>query len=417
MRKITFLFLICFVIFSCGKDEDDTVSACLATTNIVANDITTSSATITWTDPNLSNAYVVEYGESGFALGSGSTIEETTTSVTLTNLNPETTYDVYIQAICATNNTSLHSEVLSFTTEISPVVPEFRTNLSELNLFSGNLGDLNISSKAFKYELNTELFTDYAHKQRLIALPENTSMLYDGDGLPIFPDNTVIAKTFYYNVDERDLSLGRIIIETRVLIKINGVWETGDYKWNAAQNEATLDLDGSIVPVTWIDVDGATNSSNYNIPSNTDCFTCHNIYEDVTPIGPKLRNMNFEVNGVNQLDAFINNQHLSGLSGSSEVSSIVNWEDTSASLEDRARSYFDINCAHCHIEGGNCGNQSILRLAYETSLGDSKIAERSFSISIRVSEYSEGFSMPYIGTTMIHPEGVELIREYLDSLE
>ena len=416
MKKLTLLILTFFVVLSCNND-DDTVAACLEITNVTANSITTSSAIINWTDPNEASSYIVEYGESGFVLGSGSTIDATSSSVTLSSLEAETTYDVYIIAICSTNNTSLHSDVLSFTTETLPVVPEFRPNLSELNLFSGNLGDLNISSKAFKYELNTQLFTDYAHKQRLIALPENTTLQYDGDGLPIFPDNTVIAKTFYYNVDERDLSLGRIIIETRVLIKINGLWETGDYKWNAAQNEATLDLNGSIVPVTWIDVEGTTNSSNYKIPSNTDCFTCHNTYDVTTPIGPKLRNMNFVVNGVNQLDNFINNQHLTGVSSSSEVSSIVNWQDTSAPLEDRARSYFDINCAHCHIEGGDCGNQSILRLAYETSLNDSKIAERKVSISLRISEYNEGFSMPYIGTTMIHSEGVELIRDYLDTLE
>ena len=417
MKKLTLLILTFFVVLSCNNDDDDTVAACLEITNVTANSITTSSAIINWTDPNEASSYIVEYGESGFVLGSGSTIDATSSSVTLSSLEAETTYDVYIIAICSTNNTSLYSDVLSFTTETLPVVPEFRPNLSELNLFSGNLGDLNISSRAFKYELNTQLFTDYAHKQRLVALPENTTMQYDGDGLPIFPDNTVIAKTFYYNIDERDLSLGRIIVETRVLIKINGAWETGDYKWNAEQTEATLDLNGSIVPVTWIDVEGTTNSSNYKIPSNTDCFTCHSTYDVTTPIGPKLRNMNFVVNGINQLDNFINNQHLTGVSSSSEVSPIVNWQDTSAPLEDRARSYLDINCAHCHIEGGDCGNQSILRLAYETSLNDSKIAERKVSISLRISEYNEGFSMPYIGTTMIHSEGVELIRDYLDTLE
>ncbi|GAB4161169.1 MAG: hypothetical protein Tsb0033_18190 [Winogradskyella sp.] len=304
---------------------------------------------------------------------------------------------------------------------ISPVqdpliVTEFRQNLSELNLFTGNLSDLNISSRAFKYELNTQLFTDYAHKQRLIALPENTSMQYDGNGLPIFPDNTVIAKTFYYNNDERDLTLGKTIIETRVLIKINGEWQTGDYKWNADQTEAVLDLNGSTVPVTWIDSNGVTNSINYKVPSNTDCFTCHRTYENITPIGPKLRNMNFEVNGLNQLDDFINQQYLTGLQGSSEVSSIVNWEDPSASLEDRARSYFEVNCAHCHIEGGDCETLSTLRLAFESSLEDSQIVQRKFSISLRISEYNEGFSMPFTGTTIVHDEGVALLQAYLDTL-
>src|SRR5690606_19599625 len=90
---------------------------------------------------------------------------------------------------------------------------------------------------AFEYKLNTSLFTDYAHKQRLIALPAGTTMTFDGDGLPMFPDNTVIAKTFFYNIDDRDQSLGKIIIETRILIKINGVWETGDYRWNEDQTD------------------------------------------------------------------------------------------------------------------------------------------------------------------------------------
>lgn len=296
------------------------------------------------------------------------------------------------------------------------VVAEFMPNLSELNLFTGNLGDLNISSRAFKYELNSELFTDYAHKQRVIALPENTTMQYDGDGLPIFPDNTVIAKTFYYNNDERDLTLGKTIIETRVLIKINGEWQTGDYKWNNDQTEAVLDPNGSTVPVTWIDADGESNSVNYEIPSNTDCFTCHHTYDNATPIGPKLRNMNFQVNGLNQLDELVNSGHLIGVSGSSEVSSIVNWQNTSESLEDRARSYFDINCAHCHIEGGDCETLSTLRLAFESSLEDSQIVQRKFSISLRISEYNEGFSMPFIGTTIVHTEGVELLQAYLDTL-
>ncbi|WP_369992714.1 hypothetical protein [Winogradskyella sp.] len=296
------------------------------------------------------------------------------------------------------------------------VIAEFRPNLSELNLFTGNLADLNISSRAFKYELNSQLFTDYAHKQRLIALPENTTMQYDGDGLPIFPDNTVIAKTFYYNLDERDLTVGRNIIETRVLIKINGEWQTGNYKWNTEQTEATLDLNGSTVPVTWIDNAGETNTVNYKIPSNTDCFTCHHSYDDITPIGPKLRNLNFNVNGSNQLDDIINNQNLTGLSSSTEVSAIVNWEDSSASLENRARSYFDINCAHCHIPGGHCELESTLNLAYETSLEDSNIVARKFSISFRISDYNEGFSMPLIGTSIIHTEAVDLLQEYLDTL-
>lgn len=415
MKKYLTLALI-FTLLSCNND-DDTVAACVEATNIQVNDITTTSATISWVDSNEAGSYVIEYGVSGFAIGTGTSITESTTSTDLSNLDPETTYDVYVEVVCSSNNSSMYSEVSSFTTETLPVIAEFRTNLSELNLFSGDLSNLNISSKAFKYELNSKLFTDYAHKQRLIALPENTKMVFDGDDLPIFPDNTVIAKTFYYNNDERDLALGKNIIETRILIKIEGEWISGDYKWNAAQTDAVLDLDGSTVPVSWIDADGMTNTTDYEIPSNTDCFTCHSNNDIATPIGPKLRTMNLDVDGNNQLDQFISNGLLSGVTNSDSVGSIPNWDDESYTLEERARAYMDINCAHCHIPGGFCEDESTLNLAYETPLEESNIVERSFSIDYRVSTDIEGIGMPLIGTTMLHTEGVQLIQDYLSSLE
>lgn len=422
MKKYIILALV-FALFSCNNDDDgDTVDACLEATNILIKDITATSATVNWENPNNTSAffesgtYIIEYGISGFTIGSGNILTANTRSTDLLNLEPSTTYDVYIQIDCFSGNSSMYSDVESFTTETLPVIPEFRTNLSELNLFSGDLSDLNITSKAFKYELSTQLFTDYAHKQRLIALPANTTMEFDGDGLPIFPDNTVIAKTFYYNADESNLALGRTIIETRVLIKIEGDWETGDYKWNSEQTEAVLDLDGSIVPISWIDTDGNTNSIDYQIPSNTDCFTCHKAYDRSTPIGPKLRSMNFVIDGVNQLEQFITNGQLTGVTNSSSVRNLPNWEDPSLPLESRARAYMDINCAHCHIDGGHCEDESTLRLAYETPLEESNIVERSFSIEYRISTDLDGIGMPLIGTTILHNEGVQLIQDYLNSL-
>ncbi len=296
------------------------------------------------------------------------------------------------------------------------VIPEFLTNLSELNLFVGDLSNLNFTSKAFQYELSSVLFTDYAHKQRIIALPNGTSMNYVDDGFPNFPDNTVIAKTFYYNNDETNESLGRSIIETRILIKKNGTWELGNYKWNESQTDATLDTAGGDIPVSWVDSEGETNNITYKIPSSEDCFTCHNNAGNRTPIGPKLRTMNFNVNGSNQLQQFINNQYLSGIVSSDEVGSLPNYENTSLSLEDRTRAYLDVNCAHCHSPGGFCELQSTLDLRYETSFDNSNIFNQRFSISARIGEVIPGFSMPFIGTTIPHDEGVSLIQEFLDTL-
>ncbi|WP_458627649.1 fibronectin type III domain-containing protein [Winogradskyella sp. PC D3.3] len=410
--------LILFVSILCSCNTDDTITpVCDTVTNISTNSITDDSAAILWETANTSASYTVEYGVSGFTLGSGTRISVADTTVNLTGLQANTTYDIYIQTLCNTNNTSLFTDVYSITTLVPNVVPEFKPNLSELNLFSGNLNELTITTKGFEYNLSTPLFSDYAHKQRIIALPEGTSMAYDGDGLPIFPDHTVIAKTFYYNHDERDLSLGRTIVETRILIKINGHWETGDYKWNEAQTDAVLDSAGSTLPITWIDADGVSNTTTYKIPSNTDCFTCHANNDNIMPIGPKLRSMNFEINGVNQLEQFIANSQLTGITNSASVRRLPNWEDLDERLEDRARAYMDINCAHCHIPGGHCEDQSTLNLAFETPLEDSQIVEQSFSIDYRISFYLDGLSMPYIGTSMMHTEAVELIQSYLETLE
>ncbi len=416
MKKLSLLALIVLTVFACNND-DDTVDACNKATNIQVSDITTNSATITWTDPNNAGSYFVEYGESGFAIGSGTTLIETAATADLMNLDPETTYDVYVQVVCSSDNLSMYSDVFSFTTDVLPVIPEFRPTLSELNLFSGNLNDLTPSPNTFEYDLITPLFTDYAHKQRLIALPQGEQMMYNGDGLPMFPDNTVIAKTFYYNNNETDLSQGKNIIETRILIKLNGDWETGNYIWNEAQTDATFDTDGAVVPVTWINDSGESQNIDYEVPSSTDCFTCHSNNSQRTPIGPKLRTLNFDVNGSNQLQTLIDHGLLSGLTDPNTVEDLPNWEDVSLGLDRRARAYMDVNCAHCHTEGGFCQDESILRLDYETPFEETNIYIRRNSIEARIQNLIPQYGMPLIGTTILHDEGIDLLLDYLQSLE
>ena len=72
-------------------------------------------------------------------------------------------------------------------------------------------------------------------------------------GFRFFPDNTILTKTFYYYADERDPSLGKTIIETRVLIKKEGVWNIGNYVWNQAQTDAALDEGSHNLVINWID--------------------------------------------------------------------------------------------------------------------------------------------------------------------
>ena len=415
-KKTSLLILVAAFLFACNND-DDLIAACDAATNVSSNSITNNSAILTWDDSNPTALFSIEYGVSGFSLGGGTSISVSETNLSLLGLNPSTTYDVYVQTVCSASNVSMYTDVYSFTTNAPLVIPEFRPTLSELNLYSGNLENLEITPYGFEYDLHSKLFTDYATKQRFFAIPPGEKLNYNGEGLPVFPNNSVIVKTFYYNIDDRDPSLGQKIIETRLLIKIDGSWETGDYKWNDAQTEAVLDLNGSIVPVIWIDSDGDTNNVDYEIPANTDCFTCHQTSGSMTPIGPKMRTINFDFNGLNQIQQLIDNDMLEGLTEPTNVSLLPKWDDTSVSLERRARAYMDINCAHCHIQGGFCEEESTLRLGYETPYEESSISERRNSILTRIQNTIPQYGMPLIGTTILHDEGVEVLIEYINSLE
>lgn len=397
---------------SCKNDDDVTIARCTEPESIEISEISFDNALISWESANETASYTVEYGLSGFLPGMGTQVQSETNSITLTELAANTTYNVYIKSVCGNSNESMFTEAVAFTTLAPPVIPEFLTHLSDLNLFTGDLSDLNPSVYAFEYKLATPLFTDNAYKQRLIALPNGTSMSYIDNGLPNFPDNTLIAKTFYYNIDDRDPSLGKIIIETRILLKINGEWETGDYIWNDDQTDAILDLDGADVVINYIDEDGVDTTVNYAIPSNTDCFTCHGNAGSLTPIGPKLRTLNFN----NQLQDFIDNSYIDGLGDASTVTSLPRWDDDSFTQEERVRAYFDVNCAHCHSPGGFCEIESDLRLRYETPFDDSNIYEDRYLILGRMASYVPGWSMPLIGTSMVHEEGFDLIEAYILSL-
>ncbi|MGV6832438.1 MAG: fibronectin type III domain-containing protein [bacterium] len=417
MKKLLLLILLSAFIFSCENDDNTVALECGSVTNVQFTEITSDSFTASWGNPNPDTIVQVELGTAGFTPGDGVTTTALDNSVSLTGLSANTAYEIYLTVVCSMSSQSATVGPLSFTTDAPAVVAQFLPNLSELNIFSGTLSDLQPSSKVFQYELASSLFSDYSKKQRLIALPEGTSMEYDGDGFPIFPFGTLISKTFYYNYNEQDLSQGRRILETRILIYDANGWSLGNYLWNEAQTEATLDSDTHTIPVDWINEAGQAMSVNYVVPDANDCFTCHNNNDEETVIGPKLRTLNFQLNGSNQLQEFINAGYLINAPDVSTIGSLPEWEDDTETLENRARAYFDINCAHCHTEGGFCELQSTLRLAYETPFGDTQIFERRNSIRGRMQTYIPGFSMPFIGTTMVHTEGFALIDAYLDSLE
>lgn len=84
--------------------------------NITFSNITTTNATLSWSDSSATN-FEIEYGPSGFALGTGTVVTSMLESVTLYGLTHSTQYDVYVRGVCSNMDTSNWSFVSSFTTE------------------------------------------------------------------------------------------------------------------------------------------------------------------------------------------------------------------------------------------------------------------------------------------------------------
>jgi hypothetical protein len=85
--------------FSVTLEEQDCVQPGLVTLDVT--DVTTTSATINFTDAITTAAsHDVEYGIAGYTPGTGTTVNTTTSSVSLSGLTASATYDYYIRNNC-----------------------------------------------------------------------------------------------------------------------------------------------------------------------------------------------------------------------------------------------------------------------------------------------------------------------------
>ena len=92
---------------------------CPAPTLLTASSITTNAATLTW--QGTSSISIIEYGPTGFTLGTGQLINPATSPYTLTGLIPNTSYSVFIKDSCGVNLLSSNA-TLNFNTPNCPAV-------------------------------------------------------------------------------------------------------------------------------------------------------------------------------------------------------------------------------------------------------------------------------------------------------
>ena len=126
----------------------------------------------------------------------------------------------------------------------------FPDKLSEFNFFIDSSAQVP-HEDVLPYELISTLFSDYSYKQRWVYVPMNQKATYKESLVFDFPIGSALIKTFYYPVDERDLSLGMNLLETRLLLRKENGWEAVSYAWNEEQNEAYKKIAGKTINVSW----------------------------------------------------------------------------------------------------------------------------------------------------------------------
>ncbi len=307
--------------------------------------------------------------------------------------------------------------------------------LSEWDLFK-DLKTLEPSSRMLPYQVNSPLFSDYAHKSRFYFLPTESHLKYEESEVFQLPQGAVLVKHFYYPVDFSKPTAAARRMETRLLVHEAEGWRPLTYIWNEDQIEAYLEIGGRSIPVSWTDEYGELQRIDYSVPNLNQCKSCHERGGQLVPIGFTARQLNNEVDGNNQLHQWAN---LGVLEGLPEVLApkLASWASEEESLDARARSWLETNCAHCHRRDGPAKNSGLYLLASEKDQyvlginkppvaagrgsGGLKFAifpgnpDRSILVH-RIESLDPGVMMPELGRKLVHKEGVELVRAWIANL-
>ena len=337
--------------------------------------------------------------------------------------------------------------------------------LSDWHVVEARDDVLQLNQGVVPYELNTPLFTDYAHKLRTIWMPRGVSAHYSPTDTFDFPVGTIISKTFFYPLPKsatrnasnvartydtsRDfaapgqgLELANVrLIETRLLVKRKEGWVAIPYVWNTNQTDALLARTGDVQALTLVSDDGERENFNYVVPDQSQCASCHArdwTTRALQPIGPKARHLNrdyrYADGNENQLVHLMHVGYLAGAPVPVNAPRNANWMDPHASLDARARAYLDINCGHCHNPKG-AANTTGLTLDSSTPedrhIGICKpptaagqgTGDHLFDIvpghpddsivPYRLGSAEPGTMMPEIGRSTVHKEGLALIKAWI----
>ncbi|WP_338290176.1 Ig-like domain-containing protein [Luteolibacter sp. LG18] len=366
----------------------------------------------------------------------------TGTKAGLANFCTDSTGEIYLMDINGTNQTG--GVIRKLVVQGASVEPP--ALLSQTGVFT-NLSTLATAPGFVPFDVNTPLWSDGAHKQRWIMLPNDGShdtaaekITFSEKGNWVFPAGTVLMKHFEIPLDERNPSVTRRL-ETRFIVCIAGGGKYGlTYRWNAAGTDAQLLTTGDSLDYDVTLLDGTTVQRHWDFPSRSDCLLCHNtaagqalgfrthqLNRDYTyPATGRTANQLTTFNALAMFDRTLTVDELKNFLSSRAI------EDETAPIEHRVRSYLDANCSHCHQPGGlvdyfdarlvtplnTQGLMDAVIQGHFTELGSNgrylKPGDPGLSaVHLRMSHVGDGTAMPPLAKNVVDQTAVELVEDYL----
>jgi uncharacterized repeat protein (TIGR03806 family) len=314
--------------------------------------------------------------------------------------------------------------------------------LSQTGAFE-DVRSLTPSRSLLPYDLNVPFWSDGALKRRWISVPnaeggESATVYFSPTGEWQFPPGTVFVKHFELPLDESHRERTRRL-ETRLLVcAASGGVYGASYRWRADHSDAELVKTSVLAPVE-IGASSGVRTQNWFFPGPEECGKCHvPSAGGVLGVNTRQLNRNFSYpdgQTDNQLRRWSRLGLLNPAAQEAELlrlPKLARPDDHSRSVEERARSWLDANCAYCHRSGGAVTD---FDARYETPLAQQKLLGAPVRINLGIDGAAmispndvwrsmvlhrtaalDGRKMPPLAHEMVDPQGVALLAAWIKSL-
>lgn len=320
--------------------------------------------------------------------------------------------------------------------------------LSQTGAFE-DLSSLRPAQGVIPYDVNEPFWSDGVEKYRFLSIPNdgqhNTSdekIAFSENGTWGFPKGSVFIKHMELPMDHSNPA-NRRRIETRFMVHgDDGRYYGLTYRWRSDGNDADL-VESAQDETFTVQTNEGPRQQTWHYPSQSECMVCHNDNagsvlglntrqlngDETYPQTGRTANQLATLDQLNMFDQAIDHAQIPGFL------TLANKYDESASLEKRARSYIDVNCAYCHRPGS--GNRAVFDARFTTPLADQNliwgqvsnnlgvagarvVVPQSLEKSVlyqRILAVHNSVAMPPLAKDLVDEDGAQVIADWINSLD